>query len=59
MTALGRTHEAAETWRRFLALAHDPEVARETSEYDFDVDGSEVIDNVKAKLAALTASLDE
>ena len=59
LTDLGRTHEAAEMWRRFLALAHDPESVRETSEYDFDLDGSEVIDRVKDKLAALTAGVDE
>ena len=56
LTALGRTHEAAETWRRFLALAHSPEHARETQEYDFNIDGSEIIGGVKIKLAALTAS---
>ena len=55
LTALGRTHEAAETWRRFLALAHDPQIARESVDYDFGVDGAEIIETVKSKLAALTS----
>ena len=58
LTALGRTHEAAEVWRRFLALAHSPEIARETVEFNRDLDGAAVIEDVKAKLAALTDSVD-
>jgi tetratricopeptide (TPR) repeat protein len=54
LTALGRRHEAAETWRRFLALATSPELVQTTNNVDDDIDGAEIIDRVKAKLAALT-----
>jgi DNA-binding SARP family transcriptional activator len=53
LTALGRTREAAEAWRRFLALASSPELVQETNALDDDTDGSVTIDRVKAKLAAL------
>jgi DNA-binding SARP family transcriptional activator/tetratricopeptide (TPR) repeat protein len=53
LTALGRTHEAAEAWRRFLTLATSPERVRETNAFDDDTDGSVTIHRVKAKLAAL------
>ncbi|MDT4963342.1 MAG: hypothetical protein QOF87_2989, partial [Pseudonocardiales bacterium] len=52
-TTLGRTHEAAEVWRRFLTLATSPERVRETNAFDDDTDGSVTVDRVKAKLAAL------
>ncbi|MDT5159723.1 MAG: hypothetical protein QOC90_33, partial [Mycobacterium sp.] len=54
LTALGRTHEAAQAWRRFLTLATSPERVRETNSVDDDTDGSVTIDRVKAKLAELT-----
>jgi DNA-binding SARP family transcriptional activator/tetratricopeptide (TPR) repeat protein len=53
LTTLGRTHEAAEVWRRFLTLATSPERVRETNAFDDDTDGSVTIDRVKAKLTAL------
>jgi DNA-binding SARP family transcriptional activator len=56
LTSLGRTHEAAETWRRFLTLATSPERVRETNNVDDDTDGSVTIDRVKAKLAELTTA---
>lgn len=56
LTALGRRHEAAENWRRFLALATSPELVQTTNTVDDDIDGAEIIDRVKAKLAALTAA---
>ncbi len=56
--ALGRTHEAAGIWRRFLTLATSPElvqrVLQEAGIVGNDTDGAEIIDRVKAKLAALT-----
>ncbi len=55
LTALGRRQEAAETWRRFLALATSPELVQTTNFVDDDTDGTEIIDRVKAKLAALAA----
>lgn len=54
LTALGRTREAAEAWRRFLTLATSPELVRETNAIDDDTDGSVTIDRVNAKLAELT-----
>ncbi|MCW2671139.1 MAG: putative AfsR family transcriptional regulator [Frankiales bacterium] len=59
LTALGRTGEAAEAWRRFLTLATSPERVRETNAVDDDTDGSVTIDRVKAKLVALTVNGDE
>jgi DNA-binding SARP family transcriptional activator len=59
LTALGRTHEAAETWRRFLTLATSPELVQTTNNAEDDIDGAEIIARVKAKLAALTASGDQ
>ena len=56
LTALGRTHEAAETWRRFLTLATSPELVYESNDLGDDTDGSETIDRVKAKLADLTTA---
>jgi DNA-binding SARP family transcriptional activator len=53
LTALGRTHEAANAWRRFLTLARSPELVQETNALDDDTDGSVTIDRIKAKLAAL------
>ena len=60
-TALGRTHLAAETWRRFLTLATNPELVQSAFNGNFGdgVDAAEIIDRVKAKLAALTASGDQ
>jgi DNA-binding SARP family transcriptional activator len=59
LTALGRTGEAAEAWRRFLTLATSPERVRETNAVDDDTGGSVTIDRVKAKLMALTANADK
>jgi len=56
LTALGRTREAAEAWRRFLTLATSPERVRETNALDDDTDGSVTIDRVRAKLAELTTA---
>jgi tetratricopeptide (TPR) repeat protein len=56
LTALGRTSEAAEAWRRFLTLATSPERVRETNNFGDDTDGSVAIDRVKAKLAELTTA---
>ncbi|HEX3335745.1 MAG TPA: transcriptional regulator [Jatrophihabitans sp.] len=56
LTALGRTHEAADVWRRFLILATSPERVRETNNVGDDTDGSVTIDRVKAKLAELTTA---
>jgi DNA-binding SARP family transcriptional activator len=53
LTALGRTREAADVWRRFLTLARSPELVQETNALDDDTDGSVTIDRVRAKLAAL------
>ncbi|HEY3609865.1 MAG TPA: BTAD domain-containing putative transcriptional regulator [Pseudonocardiaceae bacterium] len=53
LTALGRTREAADAWRRFLAIARSPELVQETNALDDDTDGSVTIDRIKAKLAAL------
>lgn len=54
LTALGRTREAAEIWRRFLILATSPELVQDTSEMPRMVtNGAEIIDRVKAKLAAI------
>jgi tetratricopeptide (TPR) repeat protein len=53
LTALGRTREAADAWRRFLTLARNPEFVQETNAFGDDTDGSVTIDRVKAKLAAL------
>jgi tetratricopeptide (TPR) repeat protein len=55
LTALGRNHEAAENWRRFLPLATSPDLVQETHKFDYNADGAEIIERVKAKLAALTA----
>ncbi len=62
LTALGRTHQAAETWRRFLTLATSPELVQSAFNGNFGGDGgdaAEIIDRVKAKLAALTVSGDQ
>jgi tetratricopeptide (TPR) repeat protein len=62
LTALGRTHEAAEIWRRFLTLATSPELVQSAFNAGFnddDIDGAEIIDRVKAKLAALTVRGDQ
>jgi hypothetical protein len=53
LTALGRTREAADAWRRFLTLARSPDLVQETNAIDDVTDGSVTIDRVKAKLAAL------
>jgi tetratricopeptide (TPR) repeat protein len=54
LTALGRTREAADAWRRFLTLAKSPEFVQETNALGDDTDGSVTIDRVRAKLAALS-----
>jgi tetratricopeptide (TPR) repeat protein len=56
LTALGRTQEAAESWRRFLTIATGPELVRETNYIDDDTPGSVTIDRVSAKLAELAAA---
>jgi tetratricopeptide (TPR) repeat protein len=61
LTALGRTREAAEIWRRFLTLATSPELVRSAFNGNFggvddDINAAQIIDGVKAKLAALTVS---
>jgi hypothetical protein len=43
LTALGRPHEAAEAWRRFLTLATSPERVQNANDFD-DTDGSVIID---------------
>jgi len=53
LTALGRTREAADAWRRFLTLARSPKLVQETNALGDDTDGSVTIDRVRAKLAAL------
>ncbi|MDQ1736267.1 MAG: hypothetical protein QOH56_2518 [Pseudonocardiales bacterium] len=53
LTALGRTHEAAQAWHRFLSLASSPDRVRETNAFDDNTDGTVTIDRVKAKLAQL------
>jgi tetratricopeptide (TPR) repeat protein len=58
LTALGRTREAAEAWRRFLTLATSPERVRETNALGDDTDGSVTIDRVTAKLAELATAGD-
>ena len=62
LAALGRTREAAEVWRRFLTLASSPELVRSAFYFNFgdadDAETAKIIDGVKAKLAALTASGD-
>ena len=53
LTALGRTREAADVWRRFLTLATSPELVQETNALGDGTDGSVTIDRVRAELAAL------
>jgi tetratricopeptide (TPR) repeat protein len=53
LTALGRNAEAAETWRRYLALCHGPEHIRETNALDDQTDGATTIARITAKLADL------
>ncbi len=58
LTALGRTRQAAETWRRFLALATSPELVQQDEPVTPFTDGAEIIDRVRAKLAALVDNSD-
>ena len=53
LTALGRRTEAADAWRRYLALATGPEHVQEINTPDNDTDGRTTIHRIEAKLTAL------
>jgi DNA-binding SARP family transcriptional activator len=54
LTELGRTAEAADTWRRLLALISGPESAKDLHDFYDDTDGAVIIARIEAKLDALT-----
>jgi DNA-binding SARP family transcriptional activator/tetratricopeptide (TPR) repeat protein len=54
LTTLGRRAEAAQAWRRYLALATDPGLIRETTALDDDTDAQATIDRIEKQLAALS-----